>query len=273
MSRPCVVWPSRSLSRRTSATTRARSSPSPAARSSASAKSSRSGARCRIGAASILAPIVRLHRNVAFACVLAALCRPAPAAERPRLLGISHAAFRVGDVAKARAFYQDLLGYTVEPTRDGLRVAVNDRQYVSVRAGLVPSEDRLDHLALETDDVEAMRRSLHARGASVSAMGQDESGNRAFTVRDPEGWTIEVVQHAPRTWPRAAPFSPAALSRRILHAGVLVGDLDAANRFYGGVLGLVETWRGSRTGTELSWTNMKLPEGDDYIEFMLYAKL
>ena len=215
---------------------------------------------------------MRRLRRVALVCALVLPWGAAQAAEQPRLLGISHAAFRAGDLARARAFYQDLLGYTVEPTRDGLRVAVNDRQYVSVRGGLVPTEDRLDHLAFETDDVPAMRRALASRGAAVSALGQDESGNAAFTLRDPEGWTLEIVQHAPGTWPRAAPAPAAALSRRILHAGVLVGDLDAANRFYGGLLGLVETWRGSRTGTELSWTNMKMPHGDDYVEFMLYAQ-
>jgi lactoylglutathione lyase len=218
---------------------------------------------------------VGLGRKATFVSALLAVAAaaPAPAADRPRILGISHAAFRVGDLARARAFYADLLGYAVEPTRGGLRVAVNERQYVSVRGGLAAGEDRLDHLALETDGAAALRRELARRGAAVSALTHDESGNPAFTLRDPEGWTIELVEHGARTWPRAAPASPNALSGRILHAGVLVGDLDAANRFYGGLLGLAETWRGSRNGTELSWTNMKLPDGDDYVELMLYAKL
>ena len=152
---------------------------------------------------------------------------------------------------------------------------MNERQYVSLRAGLDPAADRLDHVALETDDAEAMRRYLAARGVEVPASsGKDESGNPAFTVRDPEGWTIELVQHAADTWPRRAPAGEAGrpLSRRILHAGIIVGDLAAANRFYGEILGLTETWRGSRSGTELSWTNMKVPDGDDYLEFMLYGR-
>jgi len=197
---------------------------------------------------------------------------------RPRIVGLSHVAFRVSDVARARSFYQHLLGYPTVPSPQGLRVGVNDRQYVELRGGLQPGEDRLDHLALQTDAVEAMRLYLASRGIEVpAAVGRDESGNRAFTVRDPEGRVVELVEHSDAAWPRSAP-SPAAeaagpLSRRILHAGILVGDLAAANRFYGDVLGLTETWRGSRSGTELSWTNMKVPDGDDYVEFMLYAQL
>jgi lactoylglutathione lyase len=204
----------------------------------------------------------------------------ARAPTRPRILGISHVALRVSDLARARAFYQTLLGHvTGMPPGAGapLHAAINERQYLTLRAGLAAADDRLDHVALETDDVEAMRRYLAARGVDVPAtvMRNAESGNPAFTVRDPEGWTLEFVQHTEDTWPRKAPAADAgrAVSRRMLHAGILVGDLDAANRFYGGILGLVETWRGSRSGTELSWTNMKVPEGDDYLEFMLYGRL
>jgi catechol 2,3-dioxygenase-like lactoylglutathione lyase family enzyme len=225
-----------------------------------------------------------LLRIVASAAMLAPLAAPAaePPPPRPRLLGISHVTFKSSDLARARAFYALLLGFTAEavPSAAGvsLRVAINERQYVQVLRGLQPNEDRLAHVALETDDVEAMRRYLEGRGVEVPpAVGRDESGNRAFIVRDPEGHAIELVQHAPETWPRRSPVGPGqsreALAQRMPHAGILVGDLDAANRFYGDVLGLKETWRGSRLGNELSWTNMKVPDGDDYLEFMLYGRL
>jgi lactoylglutathione lyase len=41
-------------------------------------------------------------------------------------------------------------------------------------------------------------------------------------------------------------------------------------KFYRDILGFEETWRGSRDGKVLSWVNMKVPDGDTYIEFMLY---
>src|SRR5262249_44010174 len=32
-------------------------------------------------------------------------------------------------------------------------------------------------------------------------------------------------------------------------------------------------WRGSRDGKVLNWVNMRVPDGDTYVEFMLYDKL
>ena len=199
---------------------------------------------------------------------------------RPRVLGISHVAFQVSDLGAARAFYEVFLGYRarpVAPGKDGptepLLVPVNDRQYVELRPGLPPGEDRLDHVALETDDVEAMRRYLAARGIDVPAHAEkDRAGNRSFTVRDPEGHSLELVQPPRQAW-LASSRAADPVSRRILHAGILIGDLDEATRFYGDALGFTETWRGSSSGIVLSWTNMRVPEGTDYLEFMLYGDL
>jgi lactoylglutathione lyase len=178
-------------------------------------------------------------------------------AVRPRITGIAHVTFRISDKTRARAFYETLLGYEMSP-RDSegpWAVVINERQRLELRPGLKAENDRLQEIGFDTDDVVALGRWLdaHSTGAPVS---------------DPEGRPLRFETtrrggHAPAT----------AISSRILHVGTLIGDLPAADRFYAGVLGLQEIWRGSRSGTELSWTNMKVPEGDDYVEFMLYAQL
>lgn len=56
----------------------------------------------------------------------------------------------------------------------------------------------------------------------------------------------------------------------MMHVGIIVTQLDPEMHFYTDVLGFQETWRGSSNGTQLSWINVKVPDGDDYIEFMLY---
>jgi lactoylglutathione lyase len=54
---------------------------------------------------------------------------------------------------------------------------------------------------------------------------------------------------------------------------VLVRSLDAANKFYAGILGFQEFWRGNPANAKtLSWVNMRVPDGRDYIELMLYDK-
>jgi lactoylglutathione lyase len=55
--------------------------------------------------------------------------------------------------------------------------------------------------------------------------------------------------------------------------GILVGDLPASQKFYGDILGFKELWRGSKNGKQLSWVHDQVPNGKDFIEFMLYSKL
>jgi len=67
---------------------------------------------------------------------------------------------------------------------------------------------------------------------------------------------------------------PAArISDHIMHVGFLVGDLAKSMHFYGDILGFQETWRGGGSPNVLSWVNMRVPDGTDYVEFMLYSKL
>jgi lactoylglutathione lyase len=205
-----------------------------------------------------------MNRLAAVAALAVLLSPKTPS--RPHILGISHVGLRVSSVAAARSFYEDFLGLR------GLRV--NALQHVELISGLVPDQDRLDHIALETDDAEGLRRYLASRGVGVpERLTRDEAGHR-FTVHDPDGHTVEFVQPSPTGWRALAPMEPASgarISDRILHLGIIVGDVPASMKFYGDVLGFSETWRGSRSGTELSWINMKVPDGGDYVEFMLYG--
>src|SRR5436305_4000327 len=79
----------------------------------------------------------------------------------------------------------------------------------------------------------------------------------------PDSWTV-------REYGKYMPDS--RISKHMMHVGIIVTNLDRARQFYGDLLGFKEIWRGSKSGTELSWTNMKVPDGEDYIEFMLYKE-
>jgi lactoylglutathione lyase len=63
------------------------------------------------------------------------------------------------------------------------------------------------------------------------------------------------------------------VATRMSHVGILVGALEPAMKFYRNLLGFQETWRGGRDATQLQWVNMKVPDGEDYVEFMLYQDL
>ena len=48
-----------------------------------------------------------------------------------------------------------------------------------------------------------------------------------------------------------------------------VRDEASANGFYRDVLGMEEIWRGGSDPSKTSWVNMRVPEGTDYLEYML----
>jgi catechol 2,3-dioxygenase-like lactoylglutathione lyase family enzyme len=204
--------------------------------------------------------------------------------KRPRVLGVAHIALFVSDIEKSRAFYKDFLGFG-EPFKldkqDGALsltfIKVNDRQYIELFPGLQPGADRLNHISIETNDAEAMRAYLGSRGVKVpTTVPKGRIKNSNFNVKDPDGHTVEIVQYEPDSWSMREKekfMTSARISERMLHLGILVGDLTAARKFYGDILGFHEIWRGSRDGAVLSWTNMQVPDGDDYIEFMLYKDL
>jgi catechol 2,3-dioxygenase-like lactoylglutathione lyase family enzyme len=204
--------------------------------------------------------------------------------QRPHITGVSHLAVFVHDMGKSRAFYKDFLGFQ-EPfcttNKDGtlhvVWIKINDQQTVELFPEKAAGSDRLNHIALETDDAQAMRDFLASRGVKVpEQVGKGRIGNLNFNVTDPDGHTVEIVQYAPEGWTlrEKGNFMPATrIATHMTHVGVLVGDLEPAMRFYRDILGGKETWRGARDPKELSWVNVKLPNTDDYVEFMLYSEL
>jgi catechol 2,3-dioxygenase-like lactoylglutathione lyase family enzyme len=201
---------------------------------------------------------------------------------RPRIVGLSHAAFFVHDVEKARTFYKDFLGYqepfSLNKPDGGLDltyIKINDRQCIELFVERGQPKDRLYQVAFEVDDAEAMRAYLASRGIKTpDKVNKGRIGNLNFSVKDPNGHTVEFVQYLPDGWTLrdAGKHMPAApLSTHLKHVGFRVDSLEPTLRFYRDILGCSETWRGNAPGQMLQWVNLKVPDGDDYIELMLYA--
>ncbi len=201
---------------------------------------------------------------------------------RPKIKGVAHIALFAHDYEKARAFYRDFLGFE-EPysltNADGTPsltfFKINERQYIELFPEKTADTDRLNHISIETDDAEAMRVYLGSRGVQVPVkVGKGRIGNSNFNIKDPEGHTIEIVQYEPTGWTireRGKHLPATRIATRITHVGIVVTQYQAEMKFYQDVLGFKETWRGTKLGgTELSWVNLKVPDGDDYVELMLF---
>jgi len=208
------------------------------------------------------------------------------APQRPQITGVSHAGYFVTDLPKTIAFWFDLLGfdeYTTlnKPGTDQVRIAfikINDRQHIELFTDAPPAPpNMMSHYCFSVSNVEQMRTYLRSKGFDVKpgSGGATRTGDYAFEIKDPDGTLVEFVQSLPTgiEMQDAGKFMPPArIADAIYHVGFLVGNLDKSLAFYEDVLGFTETWRGSSNGKELSWVNLRVPDGKDYIELMLYDK-
>lgn len=204
------------------------------------------------------------------------------APKRPRILGVAHMALFVSDLQKGREFYEDFLGYQEPYTlkRDDnsdriVFIKINEDQYLELFAETPKKDAHLNHIAFFTESAEGMRAYLSSKGIKVpEKVGKGKIGNSNFNITDPDGHTVEIVQYEPDSWTRRekGKYLPdTRISQHMAHVGVLVGPLEPSMKFYHDILGFQEFWRGSSSGTVLSWVNMRVPDGEDYLEFMLYS--
>jgi rhamnogalacturonyl hydrolase YesR/catechol 2,3-dioxygenase-like lactoylglutathione lyase family enzyme len=206
--------------------------------------------------------------------------------KRPRITGISHVGYFVSDLPKALGFWHDLLGFDEsyllkDQGSDKVRIAfvkINDHQHVELfnEASSHPP-NMMSHVCFTVDDIEQMRAYLRSNGINVGSgkAAKTRAGDYAFEIKDPDGTLVEFAQGLPTGMEAqaAGTFMPASrISTDIYHIGYIVGDVAKSMAFYHDLLGFTETWRGSSTPSELSWINLKVPDGNDYIEFMLYDK-
>jgi lactoylglutathione lyase len=210
-----------------------------------------------------------------------------PAPLRPRITGISHVGYYVSDLPKAIAFWHDLLGFdesydlkkTDDPTAVSIAfIKINDHQHIELfNEPPTAPPSFLSHICFTVDDIQQMRAYLNSKGYDVkSSAGKTRAGDYAFEIKDPDGTLVEFVQSLPTGLEAlaAGKFEPSTrISQQIYHVGFLVGNTQRSLDFYSNILGFQETWRGASTPAELSWINMRVPDGTDYVELMLYRTL
>jgi catechol 2,3-dioxygenase-like lactoylglutathione lyase family enzyme len=195
--------------------------------------------------------------------------------KRPPILGVAHLTLLTNDLTAARAFYGHDLGFE-EPfgaTADHAIFKVNDHQYIEVLAQLKDdSQDRLVHVAFETSDAKALRAYLAAHAVDVAAIQKDAQGDNMLAVKDPEGHSLQFVEYVKgsvtsRNFGKALPAT--RISQRIIHTGFTIQDQAGADRFYADILGFRSIWHGGMNDTRTDWVDMRVPDGTDWLEYML----
>jgi len=211
----------------------------------------------------------------------------APAVPRPKIYGVAHIGLRTDYMETSRKFYTGVLCLAEpfsldKPPEEGTGLLltyfkVNDKQYIEVFPELTdPKQDRLSHISFETSDAEQMRAYLASKGVKVpDKLEPMLDGNRGFDVFDPDGHDVEFVQYMPGSIhsKNFGKFLPKdRVSERMIHVGVVVKDRAAADRFYGDILGFQDIWHGGMKDNETDWVDMRVPDGTDWLEYMLNVK-
>ncbi len=188
---------------------------------------------------------------------------------RPHILGIDHVAFYTTQPDGVKKLYADVLGLTsAAPVEPGstLRFLVG-KQWVGFSPAPDPNlTNRMDHVALLTDNIAALKKYLTAQGIAVPGIQGRSDHSLFFVVNDPEGHHIEFVERDKNDVP---PPSTAGVSRHMIHAGFLVYKLEATNHFYHDILGFRPYWHGGMKDDKTEWISTQVPDGSDWIEFMV----
>ena len=192
---------------------------------------------------------------------------------RPPITGVSHISLYAADAAKTDAFYTHDLGAMKGPDPEnpaGVRYYFAPTQFVEILP--LPAQhgiNRLDHVAFATADAAALRVYLKAHKIKVPRhVSKGGDGSAWFDVLDPEGIKVEFVQAPPN--PPKVPVNP--LSNHIIHFGFIIHNRALEDTFYRDVLGFRPYWFGGMTDDKASWVSQQVPDGTDWIEYMVAGK-
>ena len=135
-------------------------------------------------------------------------------------------------------------------------------------------DDRLEEIALQTSDIEALRGELGAVGVRFADTIVCSDGSLCLEVWATDGHRllfVEYVRGSKQAQARGKFLNDRRISTKLWHTGISVANEAAADAFYRDRLGFEEIWRGGPEGRPTAWVNLRMPgERGDYIEYMLH---
>ncbi len=211
---------------------------------------------------------------VRIVAVLSIFCAPistmAPP-QRPGIYGTALVRLRVTNLDVSRPFYGSTLGLPqgnqgcFSPQGTAVCFFISPQQQVELVSGAA-SDNGLEAIGFLVSDAATMRKYLVAHGVKCGEVNKSNSGDYVVEVRDPENHRILFLSHKGGI---IGSLAPSLISSRLIHSGFVVHDRNAEDRFYKDILGFHVYWHGGMKADETNWVDMQVPDGTDWIEYML----
>ena len=190
---------------------------------------------------------------------------------RPKIRGLAFVRLSVSNLSTSRKFYEETLqlGNHINECvgQNSVCFRLNSAQSIElVQPDAAPAGSFLEEVGFQTDDLDGLRRYLVASGAKVGDIFSTYDGRKRFELRDPENHGIAFVSIP---LPGSYLSWPSQVSNQMIHAGFVVNDMAAENRFYRDILGFRLYWHGGFKDKDIDWYEIQVPDGHDWIEYML----
>ena len=200
--------------------------------------------------------------------------------KRPKILGIFEVRISVSNLGAARDFYSDATGMDItchwcETSQPPAAVFASGQRLNIVPGNPAAHSSRVTEVAFAVDDLSLLKQVLQ-----TNKIPFDEAASKvdlpSLLLKDPEGNTVRFVPSLISVRPKLlgeeekpSTRPDSSLPKRIIHAGWVVKDRAAMDKFYKDVLGFHVYWTGGMKDGETDWVDMQVPDGTDWIEYML----
>jgi catechol 2,3-dioxygenase-like lactoylglutathione lyase family enzyme len=188
---------------------------------------------------------------------------------RPQVLGIQSVEVNTTDEKAANDFYGKLTvalgkctGCGWKSGQDRLVLPTSQVVEVSSKAPARTSE-LVNRVTFEVDDEQRLIKYFKVKGVTFIEHEPVLKEEKPYlSVVDPEGHAICFAEAGSKVGNKAA-------GAQLIHAGWVVKNRAAMDAFYKDVLGFHLYWQGRMKDGEVSWVSMQVPDGTDWIEYML----
>ena len=221
-----------------------------------------------------------------FAISLFSSCSAFAPPPRPTISGIALVRFDVSDLVKAEEFYGRFLGLprvgtpisasvngTTHPyfgclASDADCFFIGPTQKLEIRAVPSAAGILINSVGFLVSDAKALRQYLASRGVKAGDLISPSEKTAYFTTLDPEQHNVVFLQLS-GNYQLSLASATSAASGHMIHAGFVVRDREAEDTFYKDILGFHVYWHGGMKDGEDNWVDMQVPDGTDWIEYML----